>query len=238
MRPARAAAMASVTAAVMLIGAGSHALAQTAPPVSDPSGMMSSFNATELEAVLESAGYQVAVLNDGRARVLGVENAAGQFIYLRPRVCLATDSGGARCVGLQTFVLFDAQATAQSIAAFNARYPFASAGAERAGGYYLSRYDIADYGMPRGNLAIIVANFFHLAEIFQETVTFDTKTASADGYADDLKARRLNAAALTTVSDRIAARAVPSHRVGYELEGGELPQLVDGAAPYKDKISN
>ena len=158
-----------------------------------------------------------------------------------PAACLGSD-GKSNCVGANMITLFTGGApNPQSVSAFNQKYVFTSAGMYSDGsGAFLSRYDIADYGIPRGNVASSIYNYFTLAQRFRDEIA--TKTVSADGYADDL-----SAAALTVESGKamgfdvaVASDATMAgvHRASLEATPELVRKLLASENAPRNKIAN
>jgi len=166
-------------------------LSNTNAPVINPTSMVSEFSAETVGPVLSELGvtWQANQADNGQPYIDA--NFAGVMNFrLIPAAC--TQSGFQRCIGLSMIAGFTGQANSQTVRAFNYRYAFASAGLDPSGDAYLSRYEISDYGMPRGNLATSVLVFVQQAALLADELASARQTVSLEGYADDLAASRLN----------------------------------------------
>lgn len=190
----------ALSASLFMVGVAlsGHAAAQnsfsTAPaaPVADPNRAIANFDIASVGAVLTELGvtWQTMTAQDGTPIVAA--NVAGALIfYLQPTACQGANN--TNCIGLNTLAFFDGAANPQTVRAFNDRYAFVSAGLmSSGGGAYISRYDIADYGIPRGNVASSVLNFVTLADNFQSELASASQTVAFEGYAADLSSSFLN----------------------------------------------
>ncbi len=175
-------------AAAMTLGSG--AMAQT---ISNPSGSVRNFDIANLGPLLTDLGIQWEQRAGPSGAPFVVANVNGYFLNIVPTACLGQNN--TQCVGAQTFALNEAPAVnQQSINAFNLRYSFLSAG-PLANGFYLSRYDIADYGIARGNVQSSLASFLSIAAQAGAELAGGGQTVSTVGYAEDLSASHLNEAA-------------------------------------------
>ena len=142
---------------------------------------------------------------------------------------------------MQALTFFEgSNVNSQTLLAFNGRYPFATAGMGQDGLAYVSRYDIADYGIPRGNIASSVVNFLVLSEMFASELANSHQTVSLDGYAGDLSSAHLNRQQLGHVAGAEAGVSNPTgqHKDGFE-EGAEMVRMLlqDKSTP-RNKIEN
>ena len=187
----------AATAACAALGAVANAGQDI---VSNPRAMVPNFDVQNVGPVLTELGavWQEGQANDGQ-RYIQASVGDGLYLNFIPAAC--DGSTGKNCVGLSTVAFFSSAAiNYQTIAAFNQRYRFAAAGIAADGKTaYISRYDIADYGIPRGNLASSVANLAYLASIFRNEIASSGKTVSLEGYADDMASRLLNVPSSRTV---------------------------------------
>lgn len=213
---------------------GATAMAQG---ISNPAGTVRNFDIASLGPVLTDLGVQWEQRSGPEGQPFIVADVAGVFVNIVPAACQGGAGNG--CVGAQTFALFESPAVSQqSINAFNLRYAFLSAG-PLSNGYYLSRYDIADFGIARGNVQSSLASFRSIAANASTELSGGSQTVSTVGYADDMSAGVLNDA---------SARAIgvdTSHASGSDLHLREIramPEFVkafaaSGAAAY-NKIEN
>lgn len=219
----------------------SAASAQQLSAISDPRGMVENFDFANLSPLLAELGmqYEVRQSPDGQSYLAATYNGQLKF-NLIPTACLNDETSN--CVGLNILALFSySQVNTQTVSAFNQRYSFISAGMLSDNtGAYISRYEIADYGIPRGNVASSLGNFLVLLERFEDELQSGAQTVSQDGYADDMSARFLNGKSLVKVSGAPAANAsrLERHQAAFE-ETSELVKLLmrDGNETH-NKIQN
>lgn len=231
----------SFGALALVLSAGA-ANAQSQELISNPRGMVANFDAVNLGPVLTELGivWQERQLPDGRPFIAASVGASLGFNIL-PAACLGSD-GKSNCVGANIITIFSGGApNPQSVSAFNQKYVFTSAGVYSDGSSaYLSRYDIADYGIPRGNVASSIYTFFQLAQRFRDEIA--TKTVSADGYADDMSASILNVRAgeaigidATVAGDGTFASL---HQASLEATPDLVRRLINSDNAPRNKITN
>ncbi|MEL6378658.1 MAG: hypothetical protein AAFQ29_02720 [Pseudomonadota bacterium] len=147
---------------------GAHA--QTAPdPISQPGVSIVSFDVAQLGPILTEMKYlwQARQAPDGSPFILA--NSGGDSIFvITPLACRGTQYTD--CVGMQLISVFDDKADPEAVRDFNNRYVFSNVGINDNGNSYISRYDIADYGIARGNVATIISTFVTFSEIYAETI--------------------------------------------------------------------
>ena len=99
----------------------------------------------------------------------------------------------------------------------------------------MSRYDIADYGMARGNLAVSVVNFLQMASMLDRQLYEATNTVRLDSNNTDLAAEGLNMKSI--LADSPLAQEVglseSSHRVSFEMVSDTVDTFIraDDLAP-------
>ncbi|NWG91169.1 MAG: hypothetical protein HXY21_01485, partial [Parvularculaceae bacterium] len=131
------------------------AVAQVQYEITNPAGTVRNFDLANLGPVLDE--------QDGASEIRAVRD--GIIFFIVPAACLG--GAGSNCVGAQTFALFSAASVSQqAINAFNASYAFVSTGPAPKG-YYVSRYDIADFGIARGNVESSLDSFHSLLGVAQ-----------------------------------------------------------------------
>ncbi|NWG91297.1 MAG: hypothetical protein HXY21_02155, partial [Parvularculaceae bacterium] len=137
------------------------AVAQVQYEITNPAGTVRNFDLANLGPVLDELGIQWQATDqnqDGASEIRAVRD--GIIFFIVPAACLG--GAGSNCVGAQTFALFSAASVSQqAINAFNAGYAFVSTGPTPKG-YYVSRYDIADFGIARGNVESSLDSFHSL----------------------------------------------------------------------------
>lgn len=215
MRRLALSAAASLAATAFAPGGALAQAAATAPssdnePISTPRRLMPNFDILNLVPVLDELGvrHELRQTDDGRPYLTAAIGDSFAF-NVAPTACLSSDFS--RCIGVNIVAFFDApEANAQTISAFNQKNEFASVGLIGGGeGVFLLRYDIADYGIPRGNLASSLARFVAVAAQLEAELATGPKTVSAEGYASDLAARALNAGILQSLNGAAPRPANP-----------------------------
>lgn len=232
--------LAAAMAGFIALGASAHAQNSM---IASPASSIPNFDVQSVGPILNELGviWEAKVAQNGQAYIAaGVQYDQGalQFI-LAPAACRG--GNGDDCVGINMVAIFEGDPNPQTVSAFNYRYAFASAGIDpQNGSAYLSRYEIADYGMPRGNLATSIMVFVNQAVKFSDELATARRTVALDGYADDLSASMLNRQVRTEVAgvENHINNPVDAHDLG--LEEGALyvrEFLRDKAAP-RNKIEN
>lgn len=225
-------------AAALIAGLGA-ASAQDQELVSNPRGMAANFDIANIGPILTEMGavWQQRQTSEGRPYL--VVSIGGEIVLtIAPAACLGENF--TNCVGMSAVALFSGGGlNYQTVTAFNQKYAFTTAGIVEDGtGAYLSRYEIADYGIPRGNFASSLYNLAVLVDRFRQELATSGQTVSLEGYADDLSSRLLNTRALTSLAGREAFQPLTRHDIAFE-ETAELVEMLlsDKDAP-KNKIQN
>jgi len=194
----------AVAAAAAVVSAS--AMAQG---ISNPAGSVRNFDIANLGPVLTDLGVQWEQRSGPNGQPFIVANVNGYFLNIVPTACQGANN--TQCVGAQTFALNEAPAVSQQgINAFNLRYAFLAAG-PLSNGYYLSRYDIADYGIARGNVQSSVASFLSIAANANAELAGGGQTVSTIGYAEDLSASHLNEASAKAIGLDVTVNAADAH---------------------------
>lgn len=153
----------AMCAATLALAAGADASAQQSTVATgDPTAILQSFTEANIAAVAREVGFEAQVANysDGSSDVKIVgENAV---FYAKPVACQ-----NSICYGLVIFAFFKPAggATLDQVNAFNAKKAFSKAVALDQTAV-LTRYEIADFGIPDGNLASNFTNFVAVANEF------------------------------------------------------------------------
>ena len=215
------------------------AVAQEQDLVSNPRGLISSFEVANVGPILTEMGavWQQRQAPNGQPYI--AVSAGGELVLnIIPTACQGDNF--TNCVGVNTVALFSGSGlNYQTVSAFNQKYWFSTAGVSPDGtDAYISRYEISDYGIPRGNLAASVVNLVVLADLFKKELATARNTVSLEGYADDMSARLLNSRGLTALAGHNAIEPVTRHQTAME-ESAELVRilLTDKDAP-RNKIEN
>lgn len=205
--------------------------------IANPRGIVANFDAANLGPVLSEMGvvWQQRQTQEGRPYI-AASIGGSLLINMMPTAC--TGPNFSNCVGLQTIALFPGKdINYQSVLAFGQKYAFTSVQIAPDASYAtISRYDIADYGIARGNVASSLENFVYLASAFRQELQSGAKTISLKGYAEDFSATLLNSRGLTEVAGEKAG--LPRHQEALE-ETAELINILykEGEAP-RNKIDN
>lgn len=223
----------SIASLAILAGAAS---AQQ-PPVANPDQQLKTFDIQTVGPVLNELGVTWQAQEGNGQRYIAA-NAGGMLNFLlMPAACKG--EAGAGCVGLSMVAIFEGDANPQTVRAFNYRYAFASAGLDPSGAAYIKRYEISDYGMPRGNLATSILVFLEQARILNNELSSASRTVSLDGYADDLAAASLNTVGLAAMGAETHAKgAVDLHQLGLEDSAGQIKFFIENARAPRNKIEN
>lgn len=165
--------------------------------VSNPAGIVRNFDIANIGPVLTEFGVQWEQRTGPNNQPFIVASVNGYLFNLAPSACQGANF--TQCLGVQMFSLNESSGVSQqAINAFNLRYAFLSAGPTPQG-YYLSRYDIADYGIARGNVFSSISSFLSIAARASSEVAGGGQTISSIGYAEDLSASQLNEEAAKTL---------------------------------------
>lgn len=209
-------------------------------PVSNPANAISNFDIQLVGPVLNELGVAWQSMQDGNGNPVIKANAAGQLIfYMQPTACRAANNTD--CVGLATFAYFEGAVNAQTVRAFNDRYAFVSTGLMSSeGGAYISRYDIADYGIPRGNVASSVLNFLALADRFRSELQTASQTIAYEGYAADLSSALLNRESRKALTGEatLPKNVVERHQQGFEDSIEQILLMSADKSLPRNKIDN
>lgn len=157
-----------------------------------PCGMAPNFDADTLMPILAELGLTAQKRTDDNGAVYIAANYNNALNFtLAPSAC--SDNNVRQCIGLTTFAYFSGGSiNPQTVSAFNQKYAFISTGLLSDGGAYISRYDIADFGVPRGNIRSSIGNFVNLAARFSGELAGSGRTVSLEGFADDMASDTLN----------------------------------------------
>jgi hypothetical protein len=204
--------------------------------ISNPAGTMRNFDIANLGPALTDMGVQWEQRSGPEGQPFIVANINGYFLNIVPAACQGPNNTG--CLGAQTFALNEAPAiNQQSINAFNLRYAFLSAG-PLPNGYYLSRYDIADYGIARGNVQSSVASFVSIAANAAQELAGGGQTVSTIGYAEDLSASHLNEASAKAIGLEVGVNSGDAHLKEIRATPEFVKALAASGAAAFNKIEN
>ena len=228
-----------ILATLALIGS---AVAQGSGTIANPRGSIENFDTGTLLPILLEMGLQAELrqTNQGPSFISANHPASNLNFNVIPAACQT--NGVADCVGLTTLALFSGRSVnAQTVMAFNERYYFTTAGKPSTGdGAFILRYDIADYGIPRGNVAASIGNFLSLALNFNNEIANSSQTANQIGYSDDLSAKFLNNRSLTEMSGEapVTNSPIKAHQISFEETPEIVLQMLREDSAVHNKIEN
>lgn len=225
---------------IALAAVAAPASAQTQELISEPRGMVQNFDPVNLGPVLTELGivWQERQLADG-TRFIAASAGGAMTFNIVPTACVGPN--GTSCLGAMTYTMFTGSPNQQSVYAFGQKHAFASTGMmSDGGGAYLARYDIADYGIPRGNVASSLVNYLSLAQRFQAEIA--AKTVSADGFVDDMSASILTVRAAAAIGVDASVKGDGTTAALHQASMNASPELIrelfkSDNAP-RNKISN
>lgn len=227
------------TIAVICAGIAALSGAYAQQKVANPTSLIKNFDAGSIGPVLSELGVAWQAQKNDKGQTYIIANAGGVLNFiLAPAACRV--NGNTDCVGLNILSVFDGNPNPQTVQAFNHRYAFARAGIDPSGAAYISRYEISDYGMPRGNLATSIQVFVIQAVAFGSELDTARRTVSLEGFADDLAAKELNRQGLSDMTgvETHATNPVDRHQQGLEDSAIAVRQFIlDKSAP-RNKIEN
>lgn len=227
-------------AAALYIGAvlpGAHALG-TSTTIRNPSAPLMSLDAESLIPILAQMDlhYDGVTLPSGHKALL-VSTDDGVKFQITPLAC---DEDG-RCRGMHFVSLFQTDIDERTVSAFNFRYSFASAGISSENVAHLTRYELADFGMPKGNVAVSIGVFIDNAILLAEHLENGPGELAQAPHASDLAANGLN---LQSLINTIPAEAMPqatrpqTHALSFEVASDIVDTYVRAEAIYPGLIVN
>lgn len=145
---------------ILLLSAGpafaiSDASGSTANRVSNPAGILPNFDIENLLPLVLEMGYssEEGRFDSGDRYIRAVVD--GVIVVLQPMACQQTN---ASCGGLSIMVYYTANnPSLRALIKYNQERLFAKAGLTN-DGFFVNRYEIADYGIPRGNVRSSIIN--------------------------------------------------------------------------------
>ena len=231
--------------ALFVLAAGFSAQASDAARASDdfvdnPRGVIRNFDADHIGGILTDLGIVWQARQSGEGRPF-IAASLGQNLSFNiyPSACQGAD-GRSDCVGAHYVALFNGvDANRQTVTAFNQAFPFTSAGVTQAGAAYISRYEIADYGIARGNFASSLASFLFLSERFKNEIASARKTVALEGTPEDMAARFLNGQGAQALGVRADSNMIGGmHRQAFDETVNIIRILEQQDAAPKNKIRN
>ncbi len=193
------------------LGADAQPGFATGDLVSNPGQILTAFDPADIGPILTEIDVLWQTRQDIEGRPYIEANADGRIVFIiEPLACRGTVNSD--CIGMQLVAVFDGQADPQQVRDFNNNYAFANLGINENGNAYLNRYDIADYGIPRGNVGVIIDTFIALGEIYQD-LSGQGSLGDADDQLAALSAKSLSERERDTlVSQAAAVSATPRTR--------------------------
>lgn len=227
------------TLAVVCAGIAALSGANAQQEIANPTSTIDNFDPESIGPVLRDLGVAWQAQKNDKGQSYVIANAGGVLNFiLAPAAC--RNNGVSNCTGLNMLSVFDGNPNPQTVRAFNNRYAFARAGIDPSGAAYISRYEISDYGMARGNLATSIQVFVIQAVALGSELETARHTVSLEGYADDLAAKELNRQGLSDMTgvEFHATNPIDLHQQGLEDSAIALRQFIlDKSAP-RNKIEN
>lgn len=189
--------------------------------------LLRNYDVETLVPILQELGMKWEGRTGPTGKILLVTSPDGLKFVMVPTACQAGANQG--CVGLNMIALFSGNADYRTVNSFNYRYAFSSAGIDDSGTAYIGRYEIADYGVPKGNLIVSMAVFLSQAGYFGDTLNTASRTVSTTPSPDDLAANALNMPDLATMT---------THQAGFEQTREMVKVLVQAEQQSPGKIAN
>ncbi|VAW08328.1 hypothetical protein MNBD_ALPHA05-1279 [hydrothermal vent metagenome] len=213
--------------------------AASPPVVANPTTLISDFDVQSVGPILDELGvvWRAVATEGGGAAI--VANAGGALnFYMQPSACRV--NGTSKCIGVLIFSPYEGDANSQTVRAFNDRYPFTRTALNGSDGAFITRYEIADFGIPRGNVAASLLNFFTLASRFHAELASAGRTVSLEGYSGDLAAASLNRKGLVHLTGAIEAAPAMSerHNKSFDEATDDILRLIELEDLPRNKIKN
>jgi hypothetical protein len=209
--------------------------------IPNPRGMVAYFDVESLQSILSDMNYvydrELLQAQTGQPYLRVSANGKVVFMLI-PTACKGANFS--KCVGLNVVAIMSGDRfNYQTVTAFNQRYPFSTAGMARDGkNAYVSRYEIADYGIPRGNVAESIVNLLILADKLRDELATSKKTVSLEGYADDLSAANLNSNSLMQLAGVAASESISRHQAAMEDSIELVLALIGDEETPRNKVQN
>lgn len=215
--------------------------------IRNPSAPLTSLHAEALIPIVSQMGldYEGVTLPNGDKALL-VSTATGSRFQITPMAC----GQDGRCKGMHLVSMFETDVDRRTVSAFNDRYAFVSAGLSKQDLAYLARYEIADFGLPRGNIAVSIDVFLETSRLFADHLEQATGKLKQAPDGSDLSANALNMESLmTSVSLRAGNRElyeshshssfVPhGHAISFEQTHDIVETYVRAEEVYPGRIVN
>ena len=209
--------------------------------IPDPYVIVENFDIDNIRPLLSDLEMtsDVRQMDNGLRYIHAAVGDKFQFALV-PSAC-ADEKAQTGCAGASIVAEFaSVNLNQQTVRAFNQKYAFTTAGILPGGNdAYLGRYEIADYGIPRGNIASSLYNFVVLAERFRGEIMQGNRTVSVEGYVDDMSARLLNGRVAAGMGVEQADMAAANrHSVSFERLSETIMLMNASQSAPKNKIRN
>ena len=209
-----------VLAFVAAVGLCLASAVSSAQALDDPRRVLNGFQLADMQNVGAEIGYQTEVVRGNDDSIfLKYTTGEGNVFFVAPAVCDQTT-----CYGLDIYTFFgsDAGVPLSALNFFNYYRAFTKTFSQN-GTIILSRYIIADFGIPKGNIASNLTNFVGVAKDFD---TFLRQGAGGNAYSvtsleDSITSYGLAPDAsepqsTDVMADRIIKRGIIEHFNGQE----------------------
>ena len=159
-----------------LIAGASLWAAPALASVSNTNDIWFSWDANRVIALATEVGDTGTLIpgDNGDPPSVGIVTSSGLKYVIAPTAC---DQG--TCYGFQLTAEFDGSVTAEQMNQFNLARSFTKAYVDE-GNAYLTRYEINDYGIPKGNFAADMTNFEAVAATFETFLSTGQISDSTD----------------------------------------------------------
>ncbi len=187
----------------------------------DPHAMFATFTQENLMSVAAALQYPAQALQDGQGnKAVGITASNGIKFIAQPTAC--QKPGQTECYGLSIFGMFtDPSGTKPPMEAlnyFNAYRSFTKAYSDT-DNVYLARYEIADFGIPLGNVASNFTNYAAVAATFIEFLKSGSTGVSYTPVPDaHIMTNAFGGPGTTTAPMKLSVEA-PSFKLTPEQQG-------------------
>ena len=137
---------------------GAPRAGQYTQSVRNPTSLIPNFDVGNIGPIITEMGYSWKTQTTQSGKQFIAATVRNLTIVLLPSAC----DGGANsgCVGLQTLAYFNGQRLSPGLVwRYNNQSVFSYVGIDGDDTFFVRRYDIADYGVPRGNVEASIQNF-------------------------------------------------------------------------------
>ena len=207
--------------------------------ISEASKLMYDYDVENVVPILQELGlkWEGRTAPQGQKVVIATAPSGMKFVIM-PTACKAGVASG--CVGVSMTAVFNGSIDQRTVTSFNYRYPFTSAGIDESGAAFINRYEIADYGVPRGNFVTSVYVFLAQASMLQDSLATATTTVSQDSFSGDLSANALNMQQVFADANaaKIAGISATGHQASLETTAQFVKVLVQADEQQPGKIIN